>query len=46
MISSEMIEIIGMCDRTLVMHDGEVRGELSKDELSEEGIMRMAISNN
>jgi len=46
MISSEMIEIIGMCDRALVMHDGEVRGELLKDELSEEGIMRLAISSN
>ena len=46
MISSEMIEIIGMCDRALVMHDGEVRGELSKNELSEEGIMRLAISGN
>ncbi|HML38762.1 MAG TPA: sugar ABC transporter ATP-binding protein [Bacillota bacterium] len=46
MISSEMIEIIGMCDRALVMHDGEVRGELSKDELSEENIMRLAISSN
>jgi ABC-type sugar transport system, ATPase component len=46
MISSEMIEIIGMCDRAIVMHDGEVRGELSKDELSEEGIMRLAISGN
>lgn len=43
MISSEMIELIGMCDRVLVMHDGAVQGELEGDNLTEEAIMRLAI---
>ena len=43
MISSEMTEIIGMCDRTVVMHQGRVTGELSKEELSEENIMELAV---
>jgi ribose transport system ATP-binding protein len=41
-VSSEMEEIIGMSDRTLVMHEGRLVGQLSKTELSEESIMRMA----
>jgi len=44
MISSEMAEIIGMCDRTIVMRDGRIQGELGRDELSEEKIMTLAIS--
>lgn len=43
-ISSEMIELIGMCDRVLVMRDGTLQGELSKPELTEENIMRLAVS--
>jgi len=43
MISSEMNEIIGMCDRAMVMHMGRVTGELSKENLSEESIMELAI---
>jgi ribose transport system ATP-binding protein len=31
MISSEMPEIVGMCDRILVLHEGELMGELGKD---------------
>ncbi len=46
MVSSEMMELIGMCDRVLVMHDGSVRGELSKSELSEDSIMRLAVGGN
>jgi ribose transport system ATP-binding protein len=44
-ISSEMIELIGMCDRVLVMHDGSLQGELLRDELTEENIMRLAVGN-
>jgi ribose transport system ATP-binding protein len=40
--SSELEEIIGMSDRTLVMHEGHLTGELSRDQLSEEAIMRLA----
>jgi len=42
MISSEMMEIIGMCDRAAVMHRGKMIGILEKDELTEENIMRLA----
>ncbi|TWT30940.1 sugar ABC transporter ATP-binding protein [Blastopirellula retiformator] len=40
--SSEMEEVIGMSDRTLVMHEGQLAGELRRDQLSEEAIMRLA----
>lgn len=42
MISSELSEIIGMCDRTIVMHEGRVTGELSKEEMTQENIMKLA----
>ncbi|MEO2012952.1 MAG: sugar ABC transporter ATP-binding protein, partial [Fuerstiella sp.] len=38
-VSSEMEEVIGMSDRTLVMHEGRITGELTRDELTEESIM-------
>ncbi len=43
MISSEMTEIIGMCDRTIVMHQGKITGELPKEKLSEENIIELAM---
>lgn len=42
MISSEMPEVIGVADRVLVMHEGEMKGELSHEEFSEESIMKLA----
>jgi ribose transport system ATP-binding protein len=42
MISSEMQEILGVCDRVIVMHEGSITGELRREELSEEGVMRLA----
>lgn len=41
-VSSEMEEILGMSDRTLVMHEGRLTGELSRDQLSEENVMQLA----
>ncbi len=41
-VSSEMEEILGMSDRVLVMHEGRISGELPREELSEEAIMRLA----
>ena len=41
-ISSELPEILGMCDRILVLHEGRLAGELSAEEASEEGVMRLA----
>jgi ribose transport system ATP-binding protein len=41
-VSSEMEEVLGMSDRTLVMHEGKLTGELRRNELSEEAIMHLA----
>ncbi len=41
-ISSELPELIGLCDRVLVMAEGQMTGELSADQLSEQAIMQMA----
>lgn len=43
MISSDMMEVIGMCDRVLVIKDGAIQISLDKPEISEENIMRYAI---
>lgn len=42
-ISSDMPEIMGVSDRIAVMHNGTIYGELSKDQFSEENILRYAI---
>jgi ribose transport system ATP-binding protein len=44
-VSSEMEEVLGMSDRTLVMHEGRLTGELQRHELSEEAIMQLATGN-
>ena len=38
-ISSEMPEIIGTCDRTYVINEGQICGELSKEEMTQEHVM-------
>lgn len=43
MISSEMPEILGMSDRILVMHDGELKGILSREEATQEKIMGLIM---
>jgi ribose transport system ATP-binding protein len=43
MVSSELPEVIGVSDRIMVMHDGELKGELSSEEATENRIMQMAI---
>lgn len=42
MVSSEMAELIGMCDRIYVMCQGRVTGCLSREEFSQERIMMFA----
>lgn len=42
MISSELPELIGMCDRIYVMAKGQIMGELKRDEFSQESIMKLA----
>jgi len=41
-VSSEMEEVLRMSDRALVMHEGRLAGELSREQLSEEAIMHLA----
>ena len=43
MISSEMAELIGMCDRAMILRNGKIAGELGKHELTEENIIRLAM---
>ena len=43
MISSELPEILGMCDRIYVMCDGRIVGELSREEASQEIIMNLIM---
>ncbi len=43
MISSELIEIIGMCDRAYVFNEGRIAGCVSGDGMNEAEIMRLAI---
>ena len=45
-VSSDLEEILGMSDRVLVLHDGRLRGELLRSELSEEAVMRLATGAN
>ncbi|HOC71583.1 MAG TPA: sugar ABC transporter ATP-binding protein [Candidatus Hydrogenedentes bacterium] len=42
MVSSELPEVLGMCDRILVMHEGRLAGELSRAEATQERIMQLA----
>ncbi len=43
MVSSELPEVLKMCDRILVMHEGEITGELSRAEATQEKIMALAM---
>jgi len=43
MISSELPEAIGMADRIYVMNEGKLKGELSKEEATQEKIMHLAL---
>jgi len=44
MVSSELPELIGMCDRIYVMADGRITGELKRTEFSQDKIMRYAMN--
>lgn len=41
-ISSELPEVIGMSDKVIVVHNGEITAELVKDDISENTIMHKA----
>jgi ribose transport system ATP-binding protein len=42
-ISSEHQELMGLCDRILVMGEGRIRGELQRAEYSEEAILSLSL---
>jgi ribose transport system ATP-binding protein len=43
MISSELGEVVRVCDRAYVMRDRRIAGELSQSELSETSLLRLAM---
>ena len=46
MISSEMPELMGISDRIIVMRQGQVAGEISKEEFTENNMIRLAMGGN
>jgi len=44
LVSSELNELVGLCDRVLVVREGRVVAELAGDELSEEKILEEALA--
>ena len=42
MISSELPEVLGMADRVVVMYEGAVTGQVDRNEMTQEQIMRYA----
>ncbi len=42
MVSSDLPELIGMCDRILVIHNGTISGELARPDFSEERLMALS----
>jgi ABC-type sugar transport system, ATPase component len=43
MISSELPEVLGMCDRIYVMNEGKMVGELEAEEATQERIMAQIL---
>ena len=42
-ISSEMMELIGLCDRAIVIHEGEVAAVLDKKDINEENLIKYSM---
>ena len=45
-ISSELQEVINVCDKVIVMKEGVITGRLNREEMSEEGILALAMQEN
>ena len=44
MISEELMELIGMCDRIIIMKDGKISGQLDRDKnLDENGLISKMV---
>ncbi|MGV1060894.1 sugar ABC transporter ATP-binding protein [Clostridium perfringens] len=46
MISSDLPEVLGISDRIMVMSEGRISGELNRDEVNQESIMKLAVGIN
>ena len=44
MISSELPEILGMSDRILIMREGRLTADIDRNEATQEGILRYAMT--
>ncbi len=42
-ISSELIEVLNVSDRIIVMHNGRISGEVTRDEATEERVLELAM---
>ncbi len=40
-VSSELVELIGLCDAILVMHEGRIAGRFGRGEATEEELLRV-----
>jgi ABC-type sugar transport system, ATPase component len=45
LISSELPEVLGLCDRIIVMCQGRIMGELNRTEATEEKVLTLAMAN-
>ncbi|MGO1642069.1 MAG: sugar ABC transporter ATP-binding protein [Lactobacillus amylovorus] len=45
-VSSDLPEVLGISDRIIVVHEGEIAGELSKEEANQEKVMTLATGGN
>lgn len=43
MFSSELPEILGMCDDIMVLHEGKLMGTITKEEANQENIMKLSV---
>lgn len=43
MISSDLPEVLGISDRIMVMSEGKISGEISREEATQEKIMKLAV---
>ncbi|MPN39255.1 Xylose import ATP-binding protein XylG [bioreactor metagenome] len=42
-ISSELPELLGICDRIYIMSEGQIKGEMLVGEATQESIMRLLV---
>ena len=42
-ISSELTEVINLCDNIVVMHNGSVSGTVAREDATEEGVLALAM---